>query len=200
MFIANGDMPAGERHNPSGRFPANVCHDGSPEVLAGFPAQGRSTKPSRTGTSFRNDGMFVPGRDIQPLKHDDNGGSAARFFYCAKASRSERNAGLEEKDWRDNQPTSKRNTGAIYESNGRLGAPRENHHPTVKPIALMRWLVRLVTPPGGVILDPFMGSGTTGCAAVLEGFDFIGCDLDADYVEISRRRIDHWSKQQPTLL
>ncbi len=66
----------------------------------------------------------------------------------------------------------------------------------VKPLSLMRWLVRLVTPPGGVVLDPFMGSGTTGCAAALEGFDFIGIEQDAEYAEIARRRIDNWTAQR----
>jgi DNA modification methylase len=71
---------------------------------------------------------------------------------------------------------------------------RANVHPTVKPIDLMRWLVRLVTPPGGTVLDPFVGSGTTGCAAVLEGFDFIGIEREAEYVEIAKARIAWWSQ------
>jgi DNA modification methylase len=98
-------------------------------------------------------------------QHYGDTGGASRFFYVAKASRAERNAGM------------------------------KNTHPTVKPIDLMRWLVRLVTPPNGVILDPFAGSGTTGCAATLEGFDFIGIERGAEYVEIARARIEWWSKQ-----
>jgi hypothetical protein len=130
----------------------------------------------------------------------DNSGGASRFFYCAKASRAERNAGLEgfeEKpapgavgmqtvtaaDWGDpDQPTYERTTA------------HRNSHPTVKPIELMRWLVRLVTPPGGRVLDPFAGSGTTGCAAVLEGFDFIGIEREQEYVEIARARLAWWSQ------
>ena len=73
---------------------------------------------------------------------------------------------------------------------------RTNHHPTVKPIALMRWLCRLVTPPGGLILDPFNGSGSTGCAAVLEGFRYLGAELEPEYVEIARRRIAYWESQK----
>jgi len=69
---------------------------------------------------------------------------------------------------------------------------RRNRHPTVKPIELMRWLVRLVTPPGGLVVDPFMGSGSTGCAAVLEGFDFAGFDLDPEHVRVAQARIEHW--------
>ena len=76
-------------------------------------------------------------------------------------------------------------------------ASARNHHPTVKPTALMRYLVRLVTPPGGVVLDPFMGSGSTGKAAALEGFDFVGIELSAEYLEIARRRIEHAQMQPP---
>ena len=114
--------------------------------------------------------------------------SAVRFKYCAKASRSEREAGLE---------------GVEARNNMRVNAPRENeeakhstqlanHHATVKPIALMRYLCRLVTPPGGIVLDPFTGSGTTGCAAMLEGFKFIGIEREEQYVEIARKRIEYW--------
>ncbi len=109
--------------------------------------------------------------------YGDTGG-ASRFFYCPKADGSERHAGLGDK-------------GASLFSTG--SEPEANVHPTVKPIDLMRWLVRLVTPPGGTVLDPFAGSGTTGCAAVLEGFDFIGLEREPEYVAIARARIAHWS-------
>jgi site-specific DNA-methyltransferase (adenine-specific) len=122
--------------------------------------------------------------------------SAARFFYCAKALRSEREAGLEGVEMRQ-----KVFNGQSGESAGLAPGsvedkfttrPSKNHHPTVKPIALMRYLCRLVTPPGGVVLDPFAGSGTTGCAATLEGFGFVGIEREAEYVEIARQRIEHW--------
>ena len=96
-------------------------------------------------------------------------GGASRFFYCAKASRRERNAGLE----------------------GMTESARRNHHPTVKPVALMRYLCRFVTPPDGLVLDPFCGSGSTGVAAVREGFRFIGIDSDGEFVKIARDRIRH---------
>jgi len=123
-----------------------------------------------------------------------------RFLYTAKASRSERNAGLEgmEERWIDES----RKEGAVGGNNPRNRGARSatNHHPTVKPLALMRYLARLTkTPTGGVVLDPFMGSGTTGCAAVLEGRDFIGIELSEEYMQIAERRIAHASKQ-PTLL
>ncbi len=119
---------------------------------------------------------------------------AQRFFYCAKASRSERNAGLE--GMPDKQRDLSRNVNQPSMNGGdgnpfnRGVKPVTNHHPTVKPLALMRYLVRLTsTPTGGIVLDPFMGSGTTGIAAVLEGRDFIGIELNAEYLEIAERRI-----------
>jgi len=90
-------------------------------------------------------------------------------------------------------PGRTRNEEGITEDGKWVTPPRQNSHPTVKPIALMRYLVRLITPLGGTVLDPFTGSGSTGCAAVLEGFDFIGIEREAAYVEIARRRIAHWS-------
>jgi len=116
------------------------------------------------------------------------GGGASRFFYTAKASRSEREAGLERFESRnvnDGRDTS------IDNPYQRGDTQRRNVHPTVKPISLMRWLVRLITPPGGVVLDPFTGSGSTGVAAVLEGARFIGCELSAEYAQLARARIAH---------
>jgi len=145
---------------PKGRWPANLIHDGSQMVLDGFP-QTKSGGPAKTRIKDGKDkGWGMSAIPNNPLTYNGgDSGSAARFFYCAKASRKERG--------------------------------EDNDHPTVKPVALMRYLVRLVTPPGGVVLDPFMGSGTTGIAAKLEGFDFIGCEMSADYIEISKRRIDN---------
>ena len=143
--------------NPSGRWPANLIHDGSDEVVGLFPVTGASKQAERgkgiDGATFKN----VNGEMGGVRGHNDNGGSAARFFYCAKASKADRDA--------------------------------DNKHPCVKPTDLMRYLCRLVTPPGGVVLDPFMGSGSTGKAAMLEGFRFIGIEREAEYVEIARARI-----------
>ena len=155
---------------PGGRWPANLIHDGSDEVVGLFPA---------------NAGAFAPVRGSEPSKpakntygeyargggafHNDTG-SAARFFYTAKASRDDRSDG--------------------------------NTHPTVKPTDLMRYLCRLVTPPGGVLLDPFMGSGSTGKAAMLEGFEFIGIEREAAYHAIAESRIGRAAAAgyQPSLL
>jgi site-specific DNA-methyltransferase (adenine-specific) len=144
--------------NTAGRWPANVIHDGSEEAIAGFPA----TSPSPSGPVRQGGGQgYRPGEESgEPregfgIGYGDNG-SAARFFYCAKASKADRDEG--------------------------------NNHPTVKPSALMRHLVRLVTQPEGLILDPFSGSGSTGKAALLEGFRFLGAELDPEYAEIARAR------------
>jgi len=173
----------------AGRWPANLIHDGSDEVVGLFPqTTSGSRKAGRhlvAGGQGRY-GLFSEG-DLPEIVGDS--GSAARFFYCAKASNRDREDGLDgvahgKAGVGDERPSGssneRRNQGAV--------APRANTHPTVKPTDLMRYLCRLVTPPGGVVLDPFMGSGSTGKAAMLEGFGFIGIEREADYVEIARAR------------
>ena len=120
-------------------------------------------------------------------------GEPSRFFYVAKASKAEREAGLDGVELQSAGVMDGRRVGSL----GAITQPRANHHPTVKPLALMRYLVRMVTPPGGVVLDPFMGSGSTGCAAVLEGFDFVGVDLTPEYVAIAQKRIDWYAVTSP---
>jgi site-specific DNA-methyltransferase (adenine-specific) len=120
-------------------------------------------------------------------------GEAARFFYCAKASKADRDEGCEALPKKENKFGNQRN-GEDF-GNGSVNdkfttQPSRNHHPTVKPTALMRYLCRLVTPPEGIVLDPFMGSGSTGKAAVLEGFQFIGIEREESYMEIAEARIN----------
>ena len=150
-----------------GRWPANLIHDGSNEVVALFPAQaGAAAQVKGTEPSAASTGKVTGKRArVTGVFHGDSG-SASRFFYCAKASRQDRHEGMED-------PT----------------ATKGNNHPTVKPTDLMRYLCRLVTPPGGVVLDPFMGSGSTGKAAASEGFGFIGIEMDSDYYKIAEKRI-----------
>ena len=156
----HGDGQNLNRVNSSGRWPANLVHDGSEEVVGLFPQTNRSGK-ERSGVGQPYNGLANSGKafkQAQPKYHDfGDSGSAARFFYCAKASRKERGEG--------------------------------NKHPTVKPLALMEWLVKLVTPPGGLVLDPFMGSGTTGVAAVGLGFRFCGIEIEAESCATARERI-----------
>jgi len=175
-----------------GRWPANVLHDGSPEVVAGFPVTSPS-KAAKRGTMGLSPFSMIDGsgRNLESDSvrgHDDTGGTAARFFYHAKASRAERERGLTHRE-----PETVGDGRAVADDNAyqRGKTQRRNVHPTVKPVAVMRWLVRLVTPPGGVVLDPFTGSGTTGVACALEGFDFLGCELSPEYAQIARDRIRH---------
>jgi len=169
---------------PEGRFPANVIMDEvagaildeqAPSVGNMMNTNRKTTTTGGTGnawtTSSKNEG-------------DSNGifdglGGGSRFFYCPKVSQAERNAGC------DKDHTERNNHNHI--------GSNINNHPTVKPISLMAYLCRLVTPPNGTVLDPFMGSGSTGIAACMENFDFIGIDMEEEYVEITRHRIAHWS-------
>jgi DNA modification methylase len=190
-----------------GRWPANLCHDGSEEVLAAFPDAPGQQAPVKYDSEERKTGVIYGAmkRGAEPSANSENAGAvgfkmkpgarrgdegtAARFFYCAKTSRAERDAGLDEGfekkalNWSDGT----QNPGS-FQSEGTDRSAR-NFHPTVKPTELMRWLVRLVTPKGGKVIDPMMGSGSTGRAAVLEGFDFVGCEKEAPYMAIARARI-----------
>ena len=172
-----------------GRWPANVIHDGSEEVVGLFP----ETKSGKPMNRMRTD----PGRNVQSgaskggiYMHTGYGdsGSAARFFYCPKASKADRDDGCEMLGERRGGSLNMR-TDRHSQATGMDTGPRRNHHPTVKPTELMRYLCRLVTPPGGIVLDPFCGSGSTGRGAKLEGFRFLGIELDPDYVAIARARI-----------
>lgn len=177
----------------TGRWPANVIHDGSDEVVALFPITA-GNHGGRVATSKFEFGAG-DGSKISATNAKQDMGSAARFFYCAKASKRDRNEGLDGFDIVSAAEMVNRVEDSAGMQNPRAGAGRTsgsaNHHPTVKPTDLMRYLCRLITPPEGIILDPFMGSGSTGKAAMLEGFDFIGIDQSAEYVAIAQARIDH---------
>lgn len=190
-----------------GRWPANLLHDGSPAVLEQFPnAPGQLASASTNSEARKTQnayGAMRRGRGEEPSADSSNAGlvgfrmkpgerrtdsgSAARFFYCAKASRADRNDGLSTGE----QPAV--TAGATMREREQADWPQRNgnHHPTVKPTDLMAYLLRLVTPPGGTALDPFMGSGSTGKAAMREGFQFIGCELDPEYLAIAKARITH---------
>jgi site-specific DNA-methyltransferase (adenine-specific) len=173
---------------PEGRWPANFIHDGSEEVLALFPDSDGSGSARTLNRGQRDDGWGMA--DEPGLLRDAGSGSAARFFYCAKASRDDRDEGcgaLEEKRCGSMQATE---DGSMLTGSGNeRNTHRSNPHPTVKPTDLMRYLCRLITPPGGIVLDPFTGSGSTGKAAMAEGFRFIGIEREAEYIEIARARI-----------
>ena len=174
----------------AGRWPANLIHDGSEEVVGLFPEQQSGANPSRRGSQkFRTAyGEFAGNEECVSHRGADSG-SAARFFYCAKASKADRDEGCDGLAERLTMRYGEKAQGPLPQQTPSKPVPQRNHHPTVKPTALMRYLCRLVTPPGGVVLDPFTGSGSTGKAAVLEGFDFVGIEREAEYVEIARARI-----------
>jgi site-specific DNA-methyltransferase (adenine-specific) len=172
------NMGGGAWENTQGRFPANLIHSGEREVLDLFPETGDK--------------------------------SPSRFFYCPKASKKDRNEGCEKLEKKESVvftngkagkcPThGKSNPSGMntyscgcpiqYSNERKAVEPNSNNHPTVKPTALMQYLCRLITPTGGVVLDPYMGSGSTGKAAVKEGFSFVGCELDEDYFKIAKTRI-----------
>lgn len=193
-----GLSKGGEERPVAGRYPANLIHDGCDEVLACFPdAPGQIAKASTNDTQRASKnvyGVMARGSNRQEPRNDV--GSAARFFYCAKASKADRDAGLDGFE--------KRSAGMVSNTSGQHLTRREegyevaaraNHHPTVKPTELMRYLCRLITPAGGTVLDPFMGSGSTGRGAVLEGLQFIGIEREAEYADIARARIAHAAEE-----
>jgi len=149
-----GSRRTGEMQS-TGRWPANIVHDGSDEVVAAFPVTGPASGRPRNNAEFKS---VAKGRESPhtTFGHSDMGGSAARFFYTAKA-----------------------------DADDRIGSS----HPTVKPVDLMQWLVRLVTPPGGLVLDPFSGTGTTGEAAFREGFQAVLIEREPTYCADIRRRM-----------
>jgi DNA modification methylase len=208
--IGNGGVAYGTRDGQDaiytqGRFPANFIHDGSDEVVGLFPdTKGQRIRPiaeGKKGLPISEESFVDITANAETFGYTDSG-SAARFFYCAKASKRDRNEGL---DGFEGKEIGAKGNG-LARTCATCGASvidgcncvdrtfvnpvRANHHPTVKPISLMQYLVRLVTPPNGIVLDPFMGSGSTGKACAYEGFDFIGIDQSAEYVQIAQARID----------
>ncbi|ARN25464.1 TPA: DNA-methyltransferase [Klebsiella pneumoniae] len=187
---------------PEGRWPANIIHDGSEAVVSAFPdAKGQQGDLKETGRARPSQGRY--GDMAPPKAHAarvESEKSAARFFYCAKVKPKERDEGLERFIATSaSDMTGGRKEGSVGINDPRAGAGRtngaKNNHPTVKPIALMSYLCRLITPPGGTVLDPWMGSGSTGRSAIEEGFNFIGIDLNPDYVTIASARIAYSFKK-----
>jgi len=181
-----------EKAERLGRFPANTIHDGSDEVVDFFP---ESDSGSASGYNFdrannKNQTNIIT--NIKSGVHFGDSGSAARFFYTAKASKKDRDEGLESFD--------KQIAGGMKgRQDGSMGSitMSKNIHPTVKPTDLMQYLIRLITPKGGTVLDPFMGSGSTGKAAMIENnerkadYRFIGIELNPEYIDIAAARIEY---------
>jgi site-specific DNA-methyltransferase (adenine-specific) len=201
--VSGGDGSGGWEA-ASGRWPANFIHDGSDEVVALFPdtTSGKPAGKKNIGNGYH--GNFG---SIDVTGFGDSG-SAARFFYCAKASKKDRNDGLE--GFAGKEIGAKGNGlarqcatcgasvlgGCECADRTYVNPTRANHHPTVKPTALMQYLVKLVTPPNGTVLDPFLGSGSTGKACMYEGFNFVGIELTEEYLPIAKARIEFAQKDK----
>ena len=177
--------------NQDGRFPANLIHDGSEEALNIFPNNKGAIAPVKSGQKGFGGiiyGKYETGGDDGKSFYDGGRlGCASRFFYCAKATKTERNLGC------NNIPEDKTGHGNLGNSKGfeRFDTNNNNNnHPTVKPLALMRYLVKLITPKNGIVLDPFAGSGTTLIGAKLEGYRFIGIEMEPGYIKIARARLE----------
>jgi site-specific DNA-methyltransferase (adenine-specific) len=186
-----------------GRFPANLIHDGSDEVVELFP-NSKSSDAVRHNNPHKSGSMAGATNGGESFGFKDSG-SAARFFYCAKASNSERNIGCEELPIKQS-----RGGGGLGESSeellqaakayGSVKAPNNNFHPTVKPIALMEYLVKLVSRENAIVLDPFAGSGSTLVACKKLKRNYIGCELDEEYIKISEARLSAVKNIQISLL
>lgn len=182
--FTDGAMPFGgaagmefESVDRVGRWPANVLHDGSPEIETEFAKYGGGNK-----------GVYRGGGGASSGTYPDDAGTPSRFFYSAKCSTFDRDEGLIELEMKT---LNRVNAGGLEHDPKFAPVSRRNNHPTVKPTELMRYLVRLIVPTGGVCLDPFAGSGSTGKASMLEGVDFIGCELDAGFAEIAAARCSY---------
>ena len=212
--IKNGDYDNNENQSCFGnikrtpkeynsRFPANtiLTYDETDfeEVCGGFPKTKNITK-SHIAKNSDNNINFNASKEVSIIGYNDSG-SASRYFYCAKASKKDRDEGLEEFDYKNLDIGDERPSGGSWERRtGKKTLPRKNIHPTVKPTELMQYLVRLVSPKGATILDPFMGSGSTGKAVMLENkekeanYKFIGIEKEREYCDIAEERIQ-WASE-----
>lgn len=177
------------------------CHPDCPIKIMDEQSGINESKRAKRGNGIGNGFHGSKAEYDTERGHSDSGG-ASRFFYCAKASKSERNKGLEGFD-------KKQSVGGgggignylddVNSASGKYGsekAPNKNFHPTVKPVKLMQYLVRMITPPNGKVLDPFCGSGTTGIACKIEGFEFVGMEQDPEYTKIAEARINNWQEEK----
>lgn len=194
-------VPNGKRH-AAGRWPANVILD--EDTAAKLDAQtahlksgGKIGKDTAAAAAARGAVVAMRPHDAprgEWVPHGDSGG-ASRFFYVAKPGRKERDAGCDALPVRTGGEMTERTEGSDGLNSPRAGAGRtggaRNFHPTVKPVELLRYLVKLITPPGGLVLDPFAGSGSTGVAALAEGREFLGVELTPEYAAIAKARLEH---------
>lgn len=197
-----------------GRFPANLIHDNSEEVRECFP-ETKGAKETTTRVMENPPESWKQSSNVRNINSFADSGNASRFFksilYYPKASKSERNKGcegLEEKNvlGYEIDPEHPYRSGKMNNSNihqltmamtGKPPKPQKNNHPTVKPIALMEYLIKMVTPKGGIVLDPFTGSGSTLVAAKQNGFQYIGIEMTEEYITIIEARLNAVVKEEP---
>jgi site-specific DNA-methyltransferase (adenine-specific) len=218
MFGINGET---YEHNTQGRFPANIILDEEAGKILDEQSGIRKTGGVKTQIDNGANQPINIGGGFTKQREASEGG-ASRFFYCPKAQKKDRNEGMPEnvetfiqrprredgsviykethpEEWSEMMKSKPRkektSLGASEEKLQTQTTATKNTHPTVKPTELMKYLVRLVTPKGGVVLDPFMGSGSTGKAAVLEGMNFVGIEREKEYYEIAEQRINHVNKK-----
>ena len=202
IFNISGNKREGVYVNKEGRFPANIMFDEEAGKLldeqSGITEYNKDRKPGNYKGGHRKEYVGTIDNDIEKKIEgqffSDKGG-ASRFFYCPKASKKEKDLGLDSMELKTGR------IGATYAGNqdtSKIGGnpdkptlPRKNNHPTIKPLALMEYLIRMTTRPGGVVLDCFMGSGSTGVAAKRNGFSFIGVEKEQEYFNIAQQRIDY---------
>jgi site-specific DNA-methyltransferase (adenine-specific) len=215
----------GGRHNSGkieelgeGRFPANILFDEEAAqildeqsgILKSGDGKSGTHKINRNGDTNGVCKMDM-GKSNEAIHYGDKGG-ASRFFYVAKVGKKERNLGLDNFEDKEKEHNTSMKCGncnlPILSGTGKsckceikneVGQKVKNNHPTLKPINLMNYLCRLITPPGGIVLDPFMGSGSTGISACLEGFRFVGMELDEDYFKIAEARINSYEEYRKLL-
>lgn len=181
-----------------GRWPANIILD---EHTAQLLDEQSGTSRDGVAVKHNSAGNNIFSNTLKPTASDHGyggTGGASRFFYVAKASKRDRNEGLNELE--PQRHSDRQLTDGVGGNNprNRTNEAKQNFHPTVKPTTLMQYLITLVTPPGGTILDPFTGSGSTGKAAILSGFNFIGIELTDEYLPIIQGRLEHAEHQALT--
>ena len=197
-YVAQKDIDLRE-YKPDGRFPANTIltydENDFDEVCGGFPNTKNITK-THIAKNSDNNVNFNASKQVNIIGYEDSG-SASRYFYCAKASKKDRDEGLDDFEEKNTMCDRNPELASANMPQNRSGNLRKNTHPTVKPTTLMQYLVRLVTPNGGTILDPFNGSGSTGKAVMYENkerdknYKYIGIELTEEYIPISKARIEY---------
>jgi DNA modification methylase len=193
-IVGNGtsfELPDSESSSPAGRWPANIILDPYTAELLDEQSGQRQAGAFPKRADRTTNQIFKYGLQERDERINLDSGGASRFFYVAKASKRDRNEGLEDLDAQ--RHSDRELTDGVGGDNprNRTNQAKQNFHPTVKPTSLMEYLINLVTPPNGTVLDPFTGSGSTGKAAILQGFDFIGIEMTEEYLPIIEGRLKH---------